>query len=78
MNEFIESNHCVICRFQHKNWISLGYLNKRNNRFYLIDNDDHGSYRIEQDKIFIKWDHWPQEIFIKKYISNQEYYYEHI
>ena len=78
MNEFIESNHCVICRFQHKNWISLGYLNKRNNRFYLIDNDDHGSYRIEQDKIFIKWDHWPQETFIKKHISDKEYYYEHI
>ena len=71
----IENDHFVICIFDHNYWSSFVYLNKRNNRMYNIDNDDHGAFEIMDDNtINIKWDTWGDEIFYKKY-DNENYFY---
>jgi len=71
----IENDHFAICIFEHNYWSSFVYLNKRNNRMYNIDNDDHGAFEIKDDNtINIKWDTWGDEIFYKKY-DNENYFY---
>lgn len=46
-------------------WKSYVYLNKRNQRLYNINNNDHGSFTIQNNKLTIKWDDWGTEIFEK-------------
>jgi len=71
----IENDYFAICIFEHNYWSSFVYLNKRNNRMYNIDNDDHGAFEIKDDNtINIKWDTWGDEIFYKKY-DNENYFY---
>lgn len=61
----IENEYFCLIYFQTHKWKSYLYLNKRNNRLYHINNNDHGSYTIDGDKITIKWDDWGTEIFEK-------------
>lgn len=71
----IDNENFALCIFDHNYWSSFVYLNKRNNRMYNIDNDDHGAFEIkDNDTINIKWDTWGDEIFYKKYAGNSYYY----
>ena len=71
----IENDFCSICLFEHQYWKSYVILNKRNNRMYNIDNNDHGSFEyIDDDSIKIIWDEWGEETFYKKY-DDKNYYY---
>ena len=73
--EFLENDFCCICVIKHHHWLSYAYFNKRNNRMYLIDNDDHGSFTCEGDDITIDWDDWGVETFTKTLITSERYYY---
>jgi hypothetical protein len=73
----IENEFFAICIFEHNYWSSYIYLNKRNNRMYNIFNDDHGSFKIQNDQIIITWDTWGDEIFYKKNIDGSYYYSIH-
>jgi len=71
----IENDFCSICLFEHHYWQSYVILNKRNNRMYNIDNDDHGAFEyLDDGNIKIIWDEWGEEVFNKKYIDNHYYY----
>ena len=71
----IDNENFALCVFEHNYWSSFVYLNKRNNRMYNIDNDDHGAFDIkDNDTINITWDTWGDEIFYKKY-DNDNYFY---
>lgn len=71
----IDNENFALCVFEHNYWSSFVYLNKRNNRMYNIDNDDHGAFEIkDNDTINITWDTWGDEIFYKKY-DNDNYFY---
>jgi hypothetical protein len=71
----IENDFCSICLFEHHYWQSFVILNKRNNRMYNIDNDDHGVFEyLDDGNIKIIWDEWGEEIFYKKYIDHNYYY----
>lgn len=71
----IENDFCSICLFEHYYWQSFVILNKRNNRMYNIDNDDHGAFEyLDDGNIKIIWDEWGEEIFNKRYIENNYYY----
>lgn len=60
----IDNKYCGIYWFNHPKWQSYIYLNKRNNRVYHINNDDHGKYEhLDNNKIKIIWDKYPEEIF---------------
>ena len=73
---FFDNEFCTICIFEHSFWSSHVYLNKRNNRMYHIENDDHGAFEIVDDNaIKIVWDTWGDEMFYKHETSNNEYYY---
>lgn len=74
--QFIDNTFFTICIFEHHFWSSFVYLNKRNHRMYNIANDDHGAFEIPDDtQIKIQWDTWGDEIFYKKYIDDNIYYY---
>lgn len=61
---FIDNKYCGIYWFNHPKWQSYVYLNKRNNRAYNINNNDHGKYEhIDDYKIKIIWDQYESEIF---------------
>lgn len=72
----VENNHAIITYAEHPNWNSYIYLNKRNNRIYNINNDDHGSYTIRDGSVIINWDHWGKEKYTKQYISSKTYKYK--
>lgn len=61
---YIDNEYCAIYQFVHHFWSSYIYLNKRNNRLYHIDNDDHGEFnKINQKQVVVKWDDWGEETF---------------
>lgn len=63
---YIDNEHCIISQFHHKLWQSYIFLNKRNNRCYHINNDDHGSFTMTNDTITIVWENYnTKEVFIK-------------
>lgn len=63
---YIDNEHCLIAQFQHKSWESYIFFNKRNNRCYNINNDDHGTFTIKDDSITIFWeDYDARETFVK-------------
>lgn len=71
----IDNDHFILCIFEHNYWTSYVYCNKRNNRMYHIDNDDHGAFEINKDLVKITWDDWGEETFYKKELSNNMFYY---
>lgn len=71
----VENDFFILCLFEHNYWSSLIYLNKRNNRMYNIDNDDHGAFELINGAIKINWDDWGEEIFYKKNNTDNSYYY---
>lgn len=71
----IDNDHFTICIFEHNYWTSYIYLNKRNNRMYHIDNDDHGAFEIIDDTIKIQWDDWGEEIFYRKNLKHNMFFY---
>jgi len=74
----IKNEHVDIVKFNHPNWKSYVYINKRNNRLYNINNDDHGEYTIKINKIYVTWDHWGKELYEKEYITDKIYYYKFV
>ena len=73
----LENEFCSICLFKHNYWESYVFLNKRNNRMFHINNNDHGAFEfLDNGNIKIIWDNWGEEIFYKKYTHNKNYYYE--
>lgn len=75
-DEPMDNEYFALYEFRHPNWKSYVYINKRNNRLYNINNDDHGSYKIlDTENIEIKWDSWGTEKFKKiKYKNYFEKY----
>lgn len=71
--EYIENEFFIFCKVKHKWWESYCYFNKRNNRIYNINNDDHGAYSANGNEISILWDKWGEEFFIKKTEDSQYY-----
>jgi hypothetical protein len=71
----IQNEHCCIAQFRSHKWQSYIYLNKRNNRLYNINNDDHGSFKITGNKIIIDWDNWGKEEFVKEQLTDKIYVY---
>jgi hypothetical protein len=71
-NKFFE-----LVYFKNKFWESYIYLNKRNNRLYNINNDDHGTFKMMSDSIEINWDAWSTEKYVIKYQNHDknQYYY---
>ena len=72
----IENDHATIAYCEHRRWKSYIYLNKRNNRVYNINNNDHGSFTIKFNELIIKWDDWGQEKYKKELISDTIYKYQ--
>lgn len=75
--ENINTTNCDIIYFKHPHWQSYIILNKRNNRAYNINNNDHGKFTVLDNKISIKWDAYNEENFIK-HIDDNGYFYEKI
>lgn len=73
--KLVENIHFLLVYAKHKTWQSYLYLNKRNNRLYNINNDDHGSFKINDNKLHINWDAWDEETYEKKQL-NKIYYYQ--
>lgn len=73
-NEYIENDFFILSRVKHKWWESYCYFNKRNNRIYNINNDDHGAYSLNGNDISILWDKWGEEFFVKKKEDDTQYY----
>ena len=73
--EYIENEYFILANLKHKYWNSYCYMNKRNSRVYLIENDDHGAFVIKDDSLKITWDDWGEEVFIKNKLSDNKYYY---
>lgn len=71
----IDNDHFSLCIFEHNYWTSYIYLNKRNSRMYHIDNDDHGAFELNNDSIKIIWDDWGEEIFYKKKLDHNMFFY---
>lgn len=72
----IENDHATIVYCEHRRWKSYIYLNKRNNRVYNINNNDHGSFRIKFNELIIRWDDWGEEKYKKELISDTIYKYQ--
>lgn len=70
---YVENDHFILGLFKHNWWSSYVYLNKRNNRLYHIDNDDHGAFIMDGNTLKVTWDNWGEEIFEKQKISNDKY-----
>lgn len=68
---YIEDDNFILAIFKHRWWQSYVYLNKRNNRMYQINNDDHGAFVLSEDQCKITWDNWGEEIFHKEKIGNK-------
>lgn len=73
--KLIDDDFFTLCVFEHHFWSSFVYLNKRNHRMYNVFNDDHGGFEIQENSIKIQWDTWGEEIFYKKNIDDETYYY---
>lgn len=73
---YVDNEHFCLILAESPKWKSYLYLNKRNNRLYHINNDDHGSYTMTHNKLTIKWDDWGSETFAKHHIGNQVYIYK--
>lgn len=72
---FIDDEYCIIAFFMHPHWSSYIFLNKRNNRLFNINNNDHGKYKIlDNNQIEIVWDNWNKEIYSKKNNKNSIYF----
>lgn len=71
---YLENDFFMLCMIKHKWWESYAYFNKRNNRMYNINNDDHGAYLLSGNQLSIMWDNWGEETFIKK--TDGVIYYE--
>lgn len=57
----------------HNEWRDNVYLNIINNRLYreaIID--EYGSFILDKNILYINWDKWGNEVFIK---NNENYYY---
>jgi hypothetical protein len=57
----------------HNEWSDNVYLNIINNRLYrdaIID--EYGSFILDKNILYINWDKWGNEVFIK---NNEDYYY---
>lgn len=70
---YVENDHFILALFKHNWWSSYMYLNKRNNRLYHINNDDHGAFIMDGDLLKITWDNWGEEMFEKQKISGNKY-----
>lgn len=75
--ESIITDHCDINMFKHPHWQSYVIINKRNNRVYNINNNDHGHYVIKDDIITIDWNAWSAENF-RRITKNNIVYYEYL
>lgn len=71
---YIENDYFFLSMVKHKWWQSYHYFNKRNNRMYNINNDDHGAYLLSGNELKIMWDSWGEETFIKKSDNNTIYF----
>lgn len=74
--QYIDIDSALICFFKHHHWSSYVYLNKRNNRAYNINNEDHGTYIMRGDVVVIDWESWGKETFYKTK-QNNIIVYEH-
>lgn len=72
--QYIDNEYFTLAMVEHEWWSSYVYFNKRNNRLYNIQNDDHGQYVINGDKLEIHWDNWGKEEFIKQQKNNVFYF----
>lgn len=72
----IDNDNARICLFKHPRWRSYIYLNKKNNRAYNINNEDHGEFILTNDTVVIDWDHWGKETFVLS-LDNNIITYEH-
>lgn len=70
----IDNEYVTIVWIKHKHWASYVYLNKRNQRVYNINNDDHGSFSINDNILTITWDAWGPEDFIKQNQKDSYFY----
>lgn len=71
--EYIENEYFILSMLKHSWWDSYVYLNKRNNRLYNIQNDDHGAYVLDGNNLEVTWDNWGKEQFEK--ITNTRHPY---
>jgi hypothetical protein len=71
--DYMENDHFILALFQHKWWSSYMYLNKRNNRLYHINNDDHGAFMMDEDKCKVTWDNWGDETFERVAVTKNKY-----
>jgi hypothetical protein len=72
--KLVENEYFLLVYVKHKTWQSYLYLNKRNNRLYNINNNDHASFKIQGDQLHINWDDWDDEIYTKKTLNNIYFY----
>jgi hypothetical protein len=72
--KLVENEYFLLVYVKHTTWQSYLYLNKRNNRLYNINNNDHASFKIQGDQLHINWDDWDDEIYIKKTLNNIYFY----
>jgi 6-phosphogluconolactonase (cycloisomerase 2 family) len=72
--QLVENEYFLLVYVKHKTWQSYLYLNKRNNRLYNINNNDHASFKIDNDQLHINWDDWDAEIYTKKTLNNIYFY----
>lgn len=57
----------------HNEWSDNVYLNIINNRLYRENIiDEYGSFILDKNILYINWDKWGKEVFIK---NNEDYYY---
>lgn len=73
--KLVENEYFLLVYAKHKTWQSYLYLNKRNNRLYNINNNDHAAFKIDGNKLYIDWDDWDAETYTKQTLDNV-YYYE--
>jgi hypothetical protein len=72
----IDTEFATVVQFSHPHWTSYVYLNKRNNKLYNIQNDDHGVFYIQKNEIIITWENWDyKEVYSKEYIGHKLYKY---
>lgn len=71
---YVENEYFILTMVEHHWWKSYVYLNKRNNRLYNIQNDDHGAYVMNDNTLQITWDNWGKEEFTKFDNNNITYF----
>ena len=62
----LENDFFAMFYLRHKYWDSYVFLNKRNNRLFNINNNDHGKFTLVDNQLNIDWDNYGSETFIKK------------